>query len=132
MKCCKKSYGYLLLEALLGVSILSIVLVSVLYVFSACLNSFEEMKRQSIAVTLAQKKIEELSGLDDIKDSEQGDFSPNFPEYKYDFACVALKSTNFYSLVGLKVNVNYEVKKNQRTVGLETNLLLRRDAVNRR
>ncbi|MFH1073456.1 MAG: type II secretion system protein [Candidatus Firestonebacteria bacterium] len=125
MRCCKKN-GYLLLEALIGVSILSIVLVSVLYVFSASLNNFEEMKKQSIAVTLAQKKIEEVSGLDDYKESEQGDFSPDFPGYKYDLTSVFLKSTNFHMLVNVKLKVNYEVKKNPRTVGLETNLLLRK------
>ncbi len=56
MNCYKKTSGYLLLEALLGVSIIGLVLVSVLYVFSACLYSLEEIKKQSIAVTLAQKK----------------------------------------------------------------------------
>jgi len=126
MRCFRKKRGYLLLEALLGVSILSIVLVSVLYAFSACLNSFEEMKRQSIAVSLAQKKIEELSSFDEYKESEQGDFSPDFPEYKYDFACVLSKSNVFYSLVNVKLSIIYEVRKNPRTLTMETNLLLRK------
>ncbi|OGF50821.1 MAG: hypothetical protein A2231_04180 [Candidatus Firestonebacteria bacterium RIFOXYA2_FULL_40_8] len=131
MNCFRKYSGYLLLEALLGVSILSIVLVSVFYVFSASLNSFQEIKKESIAVTLAQKKMEELSGLDAYKSSETGDFSPDFPEFKYEFTASSVNSTNFYTLVNVKLNVNYEVKKNQRTVGLETNLLLRKQAVNR-
>jgi|GEM_PF-3489074 len=126
MKCYKRRTGYLLLEALLGVSILSIVLVSVLYVFSACLNSFAEMKKQSVAVTLAQKKIEELGGLDYFTENAEGDFSPDFPEYKYTFTSALLQGTNAYLLVNVKLNVNYEVKSNARTLALETNLLLRK------
>ena len=55
-----KQKGYILLETLIGVGILSIVIVSVLGAVSQNILSVEEIKKQSIAVTLAQKKMEEI------------------------------------------------------------------------
>ncbi len=63
--------------------------------------------------------------------SGQGDFSPDFPEFKYDITSVSVRATNYYILANVKLNVNYEVRKNPRNMGLETNLLLRKQRVNR-
>ena len=121
-----KQKGYILLETLIGVGILAIVIVSVLGAVSQNILSVEEIKKQSIAITLAQKKMEEMGTLDRFKAADAGDFGATFPGYKWEIAGFIVQQTNAYSLVNIKLSVAYEVRGAPRGEKLETMFVIPR------
>jgi len=127
MKYCNKN-GYILLESLIGVAILSIVIISCLSIFNECAKTLEETRKKTIAITLAQKKMEEIAGADYTTKTEDGDFSPNFPDYKFSVVNTAGRGTNWYSITDVKLTVSYKVKGADRQFILESNFLIRKAA----
>ena len=115
-----KQKGYILLETLIGVGILSIVIVSVLGAVSQNILSVEEIKKQSIAVTLAQKKMEEIGAMDALKLTDSGDFGESFPGYKWEAVGKSVQNSSLYSLANIKLTVTYEVRSVPRDMKLET------------
>jgi hypothetical protein len=111
-----------------GVAILSIVIISCLSVFNECAKTLEETRKKTIAITLAQKKMEEILGQDYAKKAEEGDFSPNFPDYKFVVTNTPGRSTNWYALINIKLSVAYKVKGTDREFKLESNFLNRKAA----
>src|ERR1035437_7960164 len=98
--------GYVLLETLVGVGIIGVVMVSSLYVFSESVRSLEEIKKQTVAVTLAQKMMEEISAADSCKDTDTGNFSPDYPEYNWQVASTSVEQNNNYNLTNVKLTVS--------------------------
>ncbi len=125
----KSKTGYILLEALVGVAILSIVIVAAIQTIAAGLAAVEEIKMQSIAVTLAQKEMEQLGGRDAFKASESGDFGVDWPGYTWSQQSAVSQRTNFYSLIDIKLSVAYKVRGNARSMNLESLFVTRMPAV---
>ena len=121
--------GYILLEALIGVAILSIVIVASLQTIAAGLAAVEEIKQQSIAVTLAQKEMEQLGGRDAFKASESGDFGTDWPGYSWSQQSAVVQRTNFYSLINIKLSVAYKSRGSDRSLNLESLFITRQPAV---
>ncbi len=125
----KNKQGYILLEALVGVAILSIVIVAALQSVAAGLAAVEEIKKQSIAVTLAQKEMEQLGGRDAFKASESGDFGVDWPGYSWSQQSAVVQRTNFYSLINIKLSVAYKARGADRSLNLESLFITRQPAV---
>ncbi len=125
----KSNRGYILLEALVGVAILSIVIVAALQSVAAGLAAVEEIKKQSIAVTLAQKEMEQLGGRDAFKASESGDFGADWPGYSWSQQSAVVQRTNFYSLINIKLSVAYTSRRADRSMNLESLFITRMPAV---
>ena len=122
--------GYILLETLVGIGILSIVIIAALNSISQNILAEEEIKKQSIAVTLAQKKMEELGSQDFFKTADAGDFGENWPGYKWEQASTSIQQTNFYGLVNIKLAVSYEVRSAPRDLKLESVFIIRKAGMN--
>jgi len=78
----RKEPGFTLLEVMVALSIIAIVLVSLLVSQSHSVSLQDEIKFNTTAALLAQKKISEIEskkGYDLISDS--GDFGDDFPTY---------------------------------------------------
>ncbi|MFH1823960.1 MAG: type II secretion system protein [Candidatus Firestonebacteria bacterium] len=117
--------GFILLDALIGVGLLGIVIVSCLHVFSEVIYRLEEMEKETVAITLAQNKMEELSILDKYEDNNHGDFSPNYPDFTWASESKLLKGSHFYKLIDVQLTVYWKIKSEQRSLVLQNHFLLR-------
>ena len=118
-----KISGYVLLDALIGVSLLSIVIVSSLYVFSQNIMMIEEIKKHTVAVCLAQGKMEEFTAQSNFTETAGGDFLPDYTDYTWASESSYIQKTNFYNLVNVKLTVYWKVRENQRNLVLETKII---------
>jgi general secretion pathway protein I len=78
----KGGEGFTLLEVMVALSIIAIVLVSLLVSQSHSISMQDEVKFNTTAALLAQKKISEIE-IKDMGDliSDSGDFGDDFPSY---------------------------------------------------
>lgn len=115
--------GYVLLDALIGVSLLSLVIVSALYVFSQAIMTLEEIKKQTVAVALSQAKMEEFTVMNNFQEKVEGDFLPDYDGYTWSAENAYIQKTNYYNLVHVKLTVNWKVRESPRNLVLESKII---------
>ncbi|MCX5777453.1 MAG: hypothetical protein NTX32_07530 [Candidatus Firestonebacteria bacterium] len=118
--------GYILLDALVGVGLLSLVIISALYLFSESINRMEDMKNETKAVFLAQSKIEELQALSSLEVNAGGDFGEKNQGYTWTASSEEIGRKDSYALIRLTLVVAWEARRNPRNYALETKFIQRR------
>lgn len=85
MQRCKGKNGFTLLEVMVSLAIVAVVLVSLLISQSQSVSLQDEIKFNTTAVMLAQKKISEIELEETDKlNSDNGDFGEDFPDYSWE------------------------------------------------
>jgi len=118
--------GFILLDVLIGIGLLSIVIISCLHVFSESIYKLEEMEKETLAIMLAQSKMEELITKDKYESNSNGDFSPNYPDFTWSSTAKFLKGSNWYNLINIKLTIYWKVRNAQKDLTLENNFLLKK------
>ncbi|MFB3894792.1 MAG: hypothetical protein ACE14V_00665 [bacterium] len=83
----KSEIGFILLEVLISVLILSIGLVAIIGAFSSSTKIISTTRRYSEAVQLANQKMFEIrtTPMEDWKSRDSGDFGDQYPEYTWEY-----------------------------------------------
>ena len=113
----------MLLDALVGVSLLGLVIVSSLYLFSQNIMVIAENKKQTLAVALAQSKMEEIMNGNNFTEKFNGDFLPDYSDYTWEAESSYAQKSNFYNLVNMKLTVFWKVRENPRSFVLESRFI---------
>jgi len=84
MRRCKDKNGFTLLEVMVSLAIVAVVLVSLLISQSQSVSLQDEIKFNTTAILLAQRKISEIE-LEEANNlnSDDGDFGDDFPDYSW-------------------------------------------------
>ena len=83
--CPRKSIGFMLLEAMVALAILSIGIVTVMQSFSSALRVSKSSYNSTIATFLAQSKLSDLEREDSwTKENLSGDFGKAYPNFKWE------------------------------------------------
>src|SRR3990167_5314192 len=83
--CPRKSIGFMLLEAMVALAILSIGIVTVMQSFSSALRVSKSGYNSTIATFLAQSKLSDLEMEDSwTKENLSGDFGKVYPNFKWE------------------------------------------------
>ena len=83
--CPRKSIGFMLLEAMVALAILSIGIVTVMQSFSSALRVSKSGYNSTIATFLAQSKLSDLEREDSwTKENLSGDFGKAYPNFKWE------------------------------------------------
>ncbi|GEM_PF-3458209 len=122
----KKEEAYILLDALVGLGLLGLVMVSCLYLFSESLNRMEDIKTKTRAAFLSQSKLEELKTAGTLDEEMSGDFGETEPGYSWTAESTKLEMTGNYNLTRLKVTVAWQARGSTRDFSLETKFLQRK------
>ncbi len=81
----RRCFGFMLLEVMVAMAILSIGIVTVLQSFSSALRAARTGYNSTIATFLAQSKILELEKEDSLaKESLSGDFGKEYPGFRWE------------------------------------------------
>jgi len=82
-----RPFGFILLEVLVSILILSIGLVAVLGAFSSSTKIIAQTRRFSEAVQLAEQKIFEIqtTPMENWQNRDSGDFGDQYPEYSWEY-----------------------------------------------
>ena len=118
--------GYILLDALVGVGLLGLVMVSCLYLFSEAINRMEDIKMKTQAAFLSQSKLEELKAAGTLEEEMTGDFSPAVPVFTWTAQSQKLEMSGTYNLTRLKVIVAWQSRGSSKDFSLETKFLQRK------
>jgi type II secretory pathway pseudopilin PulG len=80
-------FGFILLEVLVSILILSIGLVAVIGAFSSSTKIISTTRRYSEAVQLAERKMFEIQTIpmEDWKTRDSGDFGDQYPDYTWEY-----------------------------------------------
>ncbi|MBM7622735.1 prepilin-type N-terminal cleavage/methylation domain-containing protein [Sporohalobacter salinus] len=111
--------GMTLIEVLVGITILAVILISILGYFVRSTKVVSETEKRSIALNLAQKKMEELKGMEfdnlSEEDEDYGDID-DYPEFKREVD-LELEESN---LQGVTVIVSWQSGDSENSIRLET------------
>lgn len=109
----KSEIGFILLEVLVSVLILSIGLVAVIGAFSSSTKIIATTRRYSEAVQLANQKMFEIrtTPMEDWKARDSGNFGDQYPEYSWEYEIEELDSEfpAFESEITLEPEKYYQV-----------------------
>jgi Tfp pilus assembly protein PilV len=117
--------GFILLEVLVSVMILTVGLLAVLGAFSSSSKIIASSERYQIALQLAEQKLYEIETTpdDELREYGHGAFGDKYPEYSWDYDTKEEQS-EFYSNEGgfilepdtyKKIIVNVSVKERGKT-----------------
>ena len=85
MNLLNKNIGFMLLEAMVALAILSIGIVTVMQSFSSALRVSKSSYNSTIATFLAQSKLSDLEREDSwTKENLSGDFGKAYPNFKWE------------------------------------------------
>lgn len=80
----KKEKGFTLMEVMVAMAILAIALVSIFQLQSQSISMATESRFMTTAALLAQSKMVEVEARPSLfNQSEDGDFGPDYPQYKW-------------------------------------------------
>ena len=96
--CLQEKMGFILLEVLVSVIILTIGLVAVLSAFSSSSKIITTSEKYQIALQLAEQKLYEITSTpeEDIRDYGHGEFGDKYPEYSWEYN-IDEKDSEFYT-----------------------------------
>ena len=124
--------GFTLLEVVAAMAILAIFLVPMLGAVSQGLQSVETARNRALALRLAQDKMTELEmlKLPEVEGSEQGDFGPDYPGYRWEMEAVKtmeiqLMESYMPGLQGMEIHllVYWQEKGAEKMIQLNTLLM---------
>ena len=118
--------GYILLDALVGVGLLGLVIVSCLYLFSETMNRMSDITMKTRAAFLSQAKLEELKVSGSLGEEMTGDFGEAVSGFTWTAQSKKLENTGNYNLTWLKVVVSWQARGSYRDFSLETKFLQRK------
>lgn len=92
-----KPAGFILLEVLVSVIILTVGLLAVLGAFSSSSKIITTSERYQTALELAEKKMYEIESAkeDEIRDYGHGDFGDKYAEYSWEYD-IKVEQSEFY------------------------------------
>lgn len=115
-----RTRGFTLVEVLATIALIAIVLPVAMYGIQLCLQTASTAKHEAEAATLAQGKIQELTAMAAIPQSVSmngsGDFSPDFPDYKWQSTTTDLDT----NLQQLDVRVTWVARNHERDLTVST------------
>lgn len=118
-----KNKAYILLDALVGVGLLGLVIVSCLLLFSETVNRMSDVAMKTKAAFLSQSKLEELKTDSSLGEEMSGDFGETASGFTWTAQSKNLETTGNYSLTQLRVVVAWQARGNYRDFALETKFL---------
>jgi hypothetical protein len=79
--------GFMLLEVLVSVMVMTVGLMAVLGAFSTSTKIIKTSQKYQLALTLAEQKMFEIMNTpeEDRRDSGRGDFGDKYPDIKWDY-----------------------------------------------
>jgi prepilin-type N-terminal cleavage/methylation domain-containing protein len=117
--------GFTLIEVLATLVVVSIVLPVAMRGISLAVSASSQSRRSIEAATLAETKLQDIitSGMWDAG-NQTGDFSPDFPEYRWVSQSISRDET----LMEVEVRVIWTSRGSDRSVGLSTFVYLGADS----
>ena len=106
--------GFTLLEIMVALSIIAIVLVSVYKMQAQTISMSSDVKFNTLAPLLAQKKIAELQAKGTVKDTtdDSGDFGEDFPGFHFDLSVNNIMSENLGDITKDLVRIDIAISFN--------------------
>lgn len=115
-----RSRGYTLLELMLSAAILAIGLTALVRSFTAGMNVLRQNEKRAIGVVLAQQKLAEIMGMDELADgAEDGDVEEDVYEgYRWQSEIETL--TDYPNLKQVRVTISWRDGQRVEDVRIDT------------
>lgn len=115
-----RSRGYTLLELMLSAAILAIGLTALVRSFTAGTNVLRQNEKRAIGVVLAQQKLAEIMGMDELQDgTEDGDVEEDVYEgYRWQSEIETL--TDYPNLKQVRVTISWRDGQRVEDVRIDT------------